>query len=68
MATMVFAPFMPTRCWIAPGDAHGQVHLRRNGLARASDLTFHRKPAIITDRTGRCQLRAEGVSEFLNQR
>ena len=49
MATMVRAPFIPTRCWMAPEDAERQVQPGRHGLSRAADLPIHRQPARIAD-------------------
>ena len=65
---MVFAPFMPTACWMAPEMPEGQVQLRRHGLPGAADLPLERQPAGVADRPRGRDLGAERLGELLGER
>src|SRR5258706_2745232 len=46
------------------GDAEREVQLPRDRLARAADLTLHRQPAGVADRTRRRDLGAERLGQL----
>ncbi len=49
-------------------DAESDVQLGRHRLAGASNLAFHRQPAVVADRPRRCELGAKRPGEVLRQR
>ena len=65
---MVFAPFIPTRCWIAPEMPTATYTLRRHRLAGTPHLPFHRQPPVVADRPRRRQFGAKRLGEFLHHR
>ena len=54
---------MPARCWIAPGDAHRDVQLRRDDLAGLTDLHVVGHKTGIDGGTRRTHARAELVRQ-----
>src|SRR5262249_49822110 len=50
-----------------PGDAERHVELRRDGLPGAADLSIHRQPAGVADRTRRRDLGAHRLGEPLRE-
>ena len=68
MATMVFAPFMPTRCWMAPEMPTAMYSLGATVWPGTAHLPLHGQPAGVADRPRGGQFGAERVGQFLHQR